>query len=82
MVLEYRGVDRPTEEVAQRIYDATHEIYGNWPRAVQAAYTYGVPGYLARFSDWAEVERMIAANQPLVISIRAEPGSSPGLSIR
>jgi len=71
MVLEYRGVSRPTQEVAARIYDPVHDLYGNWPRAVQAAFSYGVPGYLARFSSWPEVEQMIAADQPLIISITA-----------
>ena len=74
MVMEYRGTVRPTEEVAGRIYDATHDIYGNWPRAVQAAHSYGVPGYLARFSDWAHVARCIANDQPLVISISVNEG--------
>ncbi|MHC4235522.1 MAG: N-acetylmuramoyl-L-alanine amidase-like domain-containing protein, partial [Planctomycetota bacterium] len=78
MVLEYRGVNRPTEELARRIYDAAHDIYGNWPRAVQASYSYGVPGYLARFSDWTAVEQMIAHDQPLIISIRADEGELSG----
>ena len=70
MVLAYRGVVRTSEEVAESCFDPTHQIWGNWPRNVQGAYSFGVPGYLARFSDWADVERMIAAGQPLVISIR------------
>gem|GEM_PF-690095 len=78
MMLEHRGVTRPTEEVARRIYDAGHDIYGNWPRAVQTAYSYGVPGYLTRFSDWTGVERMIANDQPLIISIRVEEGELTG----
>lgn len=72
MVLAYRGVEHPTEDVAAVCFDPVHGIYGNWPRSIQAAYSLGVPGYLTRFSDWSDVERMIAADQPLVISIRVE----------
>jgi beta-lactamase class A len=72
MMLEYRGVDVPNEEVATACYDPVHEIYGNWPRAIQAAYSFGVPGYLACFSDWDQIKRMIAADQPLVMSIRTQ----------
>jgi beta-lactamase class A len=72
MMLEYRGVNETNEDVAETCYDPVHEIYGNWPRAIQAAYTYGVPGYLDCFTDWNEVKRMIAAGQPLVMSIRAQ----------
>jgi hypothetical protein len=70
MVLEYRGINLVTEDVAEACFDPTHKIYGNWPRNVQAAYSLGLPGYLARFSDWTDVERLIAAGQPLIISIR------------
>ncbi|MCB9849479.1 MAG: DUF1460 domain-containing protein [Phycisphaerales bacterium] len=78
MVLAYRGVDRPTEEIAETIYDHTNGIYGNWPRAVQEAYSYGVPGYLDRFADWSRVEALIAQDQPLIISIEAKDGELPG----
>jgi hypothetical protein len=78
MVMAYRGVDKPTAEVAERIFDPVHEIYGNWPRAVQGAYSFGVPGYLARFSKWSDVENLIAAGQPLVISIAAKEGELTG----
>jgi D-alanyl-D-alanine dipeptidase len=78
MVLEYRGVNRPTQEVAARAYDATFEIYGIWPHAVQTAYSYGISGYLARFADWASVEQCIANDQPLVISILAGEGELQG----
>jgi hypothetical protein len=76
MVLAYRGIERTSEEVADAAFDPTHGIYGNWPRNVQAAYSLGQRGYLARFSDWTAVERMIAAGQPLVISIRVYEGDT------
>jgi len=78
MVMAYRGVDRPTEEVAALAYDPRHDIYGNWPRAVQTAYSMGVPGRLARFDRWESVERLITRGCPLVISVRVEDGELHG----
>ncbi|MCC6358382.1 MAG: C39 family peptidase [Phycisphaerales bacterium] len=79
MVLEYRGIRRSTADVAAACFDPAHDIYGNWPRNVQAAYDLGAPGYLARFSDWDAVRRLIAAGQPLIISIRVPAeGDLPG----
>jgi hypothetical protein len=78
MVMEYCGVDRPTAQVAAVAYDRRHDIYGNWPRAVQAAYSMGVPGRLARFDRWESVERLIARGCPLVISVRVKDGELVG----
>jgi glucose-6-phosphate dehydrogenase assembly protein OpcA len=50
--------------------------------AVQAACTLGVPGYLARFARWSEVERAVAAGQLLVISVRAQEGELRGAPYR
>lgn len=74
MVLAYRGVEVTTLDVAERAFDVAHDIYGNWPRNVQAAYSFGIPGYLARFGDWAHVERLVAEGTPLVLSIAVKPG--------
>ncbi|MCA9244556.1 MAG: prolyl oligopeptidase family serine peptidase [Phycisphaerales bacterium] len=70
MTLAYYGVDIPTETVADACFDRAHDIYGAWPRAIQAAYGFGAPGYLTRISDWADVEDAIVDNRPLIISIR------------
>ncbi len=70
MVLGYYGIERDTLAVAQACYDPRHDLYGNWPRNIQAAYMLGVPGYLTRISDWRQAERFIADGTPLVISIR------------
>ena len=78
MLLEHRGVSRPTQQVADLLYDKRHDIYGNWTRAVQGAFEFGVPGYLARFGDWKAVEEQLAAGQPLVISIAAKQGELAG----
>jgi hypothetical protein len=78
MVLAYRGVERPTAEVAATLYDERHDIYGNWTRAIQGAFELGVPGYLRRFSRMSEVEETVASGQPLVVSVRVEEGELPG----
>lgn len=78
MVLGFRGIEVDTLRVAERLFDSAHDIYGNWTRAVQGAYSFGAPGYLARFSDWNEVAQHIARGTPLVISIAAKPGELDG----
>lgn len=70
MVLAYHGIERTTQQVADACHDPLHGIYGNWPRNIQAAYELGVPGYLTRFSHWAEVETHIAEGRPIIASIR------------
>ncbi len=78
MVLELRDVSLPTSEVAAVLYDAEHDLYGNWNRAVQGAFLLGVPGYLTRIGCWTEVEALLRRGQPLVVSIGVEPGELSG----
>lgn len=77
MVLAARGVDLPLEQVAATAYDKRHDIYGNWPRNVQAAYELGRRARLTRINTWGEAERILAAGQPLVISFSAKEGELP-----
>jgi hypothetical protein len=78
MVLAFYGVERPTAEVAERAYDAEHDIYGGWARAVQAAFEEGVPGLVTRFGTWDEVQLQIAEGRPVIASIRARQGELRG----
>lgn len=78
MVLAYRGVDLPLDTVAATVYDKEHDIYGNWPRNVQAAYALGVPGYLRRYSDWSQVAATFQTGTPIIASIAVKPGELRG----
>jgi hypothetical protein len=66
------------ETVADAAYDATYDIYGNWPRNVQAAWEQGVPGRLVRIGTLKDAWKLLAAGIPIVASIKARPGELAG----
>jgi hypothetical protein len=78
MVMGSRGVSLPVQRVADTAFDTSHDIYGNWPRNIQAAFSFGVPGYLTRFSRWSDVERTLRAGQPIIASIQVKKGELKG----
>ncbi len=78
MVMAFNGVDVPTAALARDVLDPSHGIYGNWSRAVQGAFTHGVPGSLVRVSSWHAVAEFLRRRVPLVASIRAGAGELRG----
>ncbi|MBX9735905.1 MAG: C39 family peptidase, partial [Phycisphaerales bacterium] len=56
----------------------SHDIYGNWPRNVQAAFELGARGFVTRYSSWSQVEQTLARGIPIVVSIRVKPGELRG----
>ncbi|HUR29317.1 MAG TPA: C39 family peptidase [Planctomycetota bacterium] len=78
MVLDAHGVHATTAEVARRAYDPFHDLYGNWNRAIQAAYSFGVPGRLERIANWRRAEELVRGGQPLILSIAAKAGELRG----
>ncbi|MEO0483206.1 MAG: C39 family peptidase [Planctomycetota bacterium] len=77
MVMAYHGADEAVGRVAEVIYDQRHDIYGNWPRAVQGAHAMGIGGYLTRFDDWQDVRDTIERHGPIIASIRVREGELP-----
>lgn len=72
MVMQFYGVNVPTAQVAATVFDREYRLYGNWIRAVETAYLYGIAGYLERFGDFESVKRHIAAGHPVIASIRVD----------
>lgn len=78
MVMQYCGVNRPTVENAEAIYDNDAAMFGNWGRAVARAGELGLDGWVTRFRNWDQVKAMIAAGQPIICSIKAKKGDFQG----
>ncbi len=74
MVLQFYGINLPTPQVAAAVYDPYYKMYGNWIRAVQTAYMFGVSGYVERFGGYDALKRHIAAGHPVIASIRVAQG--------
>jgi hypothetical protein len=75
MALHWAGrADATVEAVANAAHDPRHDLYGNWPRNVQAAWSFGVPGKVARMGSLADAWRTLASGVVIVASIRADKG--------
>lgn len=74
MVMEHNGHFKETLQVAEEAYDAEHKIYGAWPRAAQTAANNGFEAWVQRFRSHEQVTQLLAADQPVMASIRANPG--------
>lgn len=70
MVLNYYipGID--PDAFAWSAYDPVHEIFGNWPYNVQAAYEAGLnKTWVDRHCDFDEIYDEVSSGKPVVISI-------------
>lgn len=74
MVLSFHGNDVTVQQVAARAYDRRHDIYGNWPRNVQAAFELGLSGAVVRFASWEQLAEQLMLGRPVVISFAADKG--------
>jgi hypothetical protein len=77
MVMQYLGLDLPTEENALGIYDSENDMFGNWGRAVAWAGENGFDAWLTRFRNWDQVKQTLAQGQPIIASIRFKKGECP-----
>ena len=81
MVMQYLGLDRPTDENALAMYDAENDMFGNWGRAVAWAGENGFDAWLTRFRNWDQVKQTLAQGQPIIASIRFKKGECPSFVI-
>ena len=81
MVMQYCGIDLPTQVNALAIYDESHDMFGNWGRAVQRAGELGLDAWLQRFRNWDQVKAMIAHGQPVIAAIKFKKGEFPSAAL-
>lgn len=84
MVLGFWGAAAdgdPVVAAARGTYDVAYGGCGNWAFNVAYASRFGLDGFVTRLASLAEAEVLLAAGIPLVLSIRAEPGTLAGFPI-
>ena len=70
MVLNYHNKNVELIPFCHEVFDPYHEIYGNWPYNVQAAYLMGLgKTWLEIHSSFDEIYEEISEGKPVVISI-------------
>jgi len=78
MVIGHHGHSVDWHSLLRDCYDPVTKMYGMWPLAIRAASHYGCLGAVELFSGWQEVGACLAADIPLVASIRFGNGLLPG----
>jgi uncharacterized protein YvpB len=81
MVLAYYGVQKSVPEVAKGVFDATYGGTGNWAFNVAYASSLGFRSHVARLSSMTDLERLIAAGQPIPISVGWKKGELTGAAV-
>ena len=82
MVMQYLGLDRPTEENALAMYDIENDMFGNWGRAVAWAGQNGFDAWLTRFRNAEQIRATLATGQPIIASIRYKKGEAPSFIMK
>jgi hypothetical protein len=80
MVMAYWGVDVSVGQVAAAAYDPFHDVYGNWPRNMQAVYELSAGKLRAevrRFSTFGELRAELERGRPVVISVAGRLRGAP-----
>jgi uncharacterized protein YvpB len=81
MVLAYYGIHKSVPEVAKGVYDRTYGGTGNWAFNVAYTSSLGLRSHVARLSSLLDLERLIAAGQPVPISVGWKKGELTGAPI-
>jgi uncharacterized protein YvpB len=70
MVLNYFSKNVDPEAFARQVYDPQHQLYGNWPFNVEAAYLNGLgKTWVDSHCSFDEIYDEVADGKPVVISI-------------
>lgn len=74
MALGEFGIDKPTQDLAELIYDPIADAFGVWNRSIQGVAQHGVRGYITRFRNWDDVRAAVGKGYVVCPSIRFELG--------
>ncbi|MBN1478455.1 C39 family peptidase, partial [Candidatus Sumerlaeota bacterium] len=74
MLLAHRGIRLSVPEVMRTTWDPLAKIYGNWQKAIEAAWRHRCPGALVFFRHWGQVLGCLKAGVPLAASIKFPRG--------
>lgn len=81
MVLEYYGIDLPTEEVAYSVYDHGAGIHGNWIFNTAYAGSFGLQAYVDHYNI-QDLKEEVEKGYPVICSIRFKAGELEGAPIQ
>ena len=82
MALDYWGVRKKTVEVEEKVRDSRTALFGHWPFNVASAADYGVESWVSRLNSLADLEREIADDRPVIVSVTFGPGELDGAPIK
>jgi hypothetical protein len=80
MICAFYGEFIDVGTIARAAYDDAHDIYGNWPRNLQAIHhlTHGrLEARFVRLSTFAELRSLLESGTPVVISIQGSIRGAP-----